>query len=519
MTKEKAYEKLELPIDTDLQVVRQKFQQMHNDFQVQIDGAFNEGMRQRKQQQLEELKEAFAILNESTSMDDSASLPRTEKTFDQKGNTASELQNNELTLDQALSVFGIDKQDTIDIATSKVKKHVETLQQQYDTVQIESIKEAYRKEIDSIQKAEQVIKEWIALREEQEKLTTQERINQEEATVSSSTKQAMSQATNMSSSTKKVNILVYLIPAFLLVGVGGYVATRIHGTNSAVPNITAAKDSAAWNAAFGTGSDVAYTNYIKQYPEGIFTQAAHDSLAQITVRINKPTGDVPKPTVQQHEDNETVQRFAEQQKRIKQLEQQAQKEASSVSTTNRDDKPQATVNTDWKNKYDYVNPFYEGLASVKLNGKWGFVDAAGNEIIPLKYDNTEIFHQGLTKVKLNGKWGHIDKTDRLIIPLKYDSVRLFNDGLSAVKLNGKWGYINKADQLVIHFKYDEAKLFHEDLAPVKLNGKWGYINKTDQLVIPFKYENAYFFRKGLAHVTLNGKQFYINKQDEWVKDY
>src|SRR5690606_9440973 len=50
--------------------------------------AFNEGMRQRKEQQLEELKEAFAVLNESESMDDSASLPRTEKTFDQTGGDA-----------------------------------------------------------------------------------------------------------------------------------------------------------------------------------------------------------------------------------------------------------------------------------------------------------------------------------------------------------------------------------------------------------------------------------------------
>ena len=81
MTKEQAYEKLELPAGIDLQIVRQKFQQMHNDFQVQIDGAFNEAMRKRKEQQLEELKEAFALLNESDSMDDSASLPHTQKTF------------------------------------------------------------------------------------------------------------------------------------------------------------------------------------------------------------------------------------------------------------------------------------------------------------------------------------------------------------------------------------------------------------------------------------------------------
>ena len=38
-------------------------------------------------------------------------------------------------------------------------------------------------------------------------------------------------------------------------------------------------------------------------------------------------------------------------------------------------------------KYDWVNNFFEGLASVKLNGKWGFIDKTGREAIPCKYDN------------------------------------------------------------------------------------------------------------------------------------
>ncbi len=30
-------------------------------------------------------------------------------------------------------------------------------------------------------------------------------------------------------------------------------------------------------------------------------------------------------------------------------------------------------------KYDFAGPFSEGLSIVKLNGKWGFIDANGNE--------------------------------------------------------------------------------------------------------------------------------------------
>lgn len=37
-------------------------------------------------------------------------------------------------------------------------------------------------------------------------------------------------------------------------------------------------------------------------------------------------------------------------------------------------------------KYDEVKPFVEGIARVKLNGKWGLIDINGEEITPLKYD-------------------------------------------------------------------------------------------------------------------------------------
>jgi hypothetical protein len=49
------------------------------------------------------------------------------------------------------------------------------------------------------------------------------------------------------------------------------------------------------------------------------------------------------------------------------------------------------------------------LASVKLNGKYGFIDKTGQEIIPLKYDEAWSFHEGLGGVKLDGKSGYVDK--------------------------------------------------------------------------------------------------------------
>ncbi len=39
-----------------------------------------------------------------------------------------------------------------------------------------------------------------------------------------------------------------------------------------------------------------------------------------------------------------------------------------------------------KNKYDYIHEFKEGFAAVELNGKYGYINSSGQEIIPLIYD-------------------------------------------------------------------------------------------------------------------------------------
>ena len=50
-------------------------------------------------------------------------------------------------------------------------------------------------------------------------------------------------------------------------------------------------------------------------------------------------------------------------------------------------------------KYDCVCDFEEGLAAVCLNGKWGFIDKTGKEVIPLKYDFAYGFFGGLAQVE------------------------------------------------------------------------------------------------------------------------
>jgi hypothetical protein len=88
------------------------------------------------------------------------------------------------------------------------------------------------------------------------------------------------------------------------------------------------------------------------------------------------------------------------------------------------------------------------IVAVKLDGKWGFIDKTGQEIVPPKYDYVWYYSEGLATVSIGefkesyyGKIGFIDKTGKEIVPLKYDQALWFSEGLAAVKLDGKWGFI------------------------------------------------------------------------------
>ena len=45
-------------------------------------------------------------------------------------------------------------------------------------------------------------------------------------------------------------------------------------------------------------------------------------------------------------------------------------------------------------RYDKAEMFREGLAAVQRNGKWGFIDQKGNEIIPPKFDRIDHVFSG-----------------------------------------------------------------------------------------------------------------------------
>ena len=86
--------------------------------------------------------------------------------------------------------------------------------------------------------------------------------------------------------------------------------------------------------------------------------------------------------------------------------------------------------------------FGNGLALIRISGKYGFIDRMGKVVIDPRYDEAEgIFREGLAWVMKDGKYGFADTYGREIIPLKYDAVSHFYSGLARVGIKNNHGEI------------------------------------------------------------------------------
>lgn len=92
-------------------------------------------------------------------------------------------------------------------------------------------------------------------------------------------------------------------------------------------------------------------------------------------------------------------------------------------------------------KYEKLGSFSEGLAAVMRDGKWGYINTKGEEVIPCRYSMCEAFHEGLAAVQkyseegfLDTEWGYIDTEGKEIIPLNIEAEKAneFSEGLAVI---------------------------------------------------------------------------------------
>ena len=94
---------------------------------------------------------------------------------------------------------------------------------------------------------------------------------------------------------------------------------------------------------------------------------------------------------------------------------------------------QTVIDCVWQ---DSADSFSEGLAAVKNeNGLWGFIDPTGTVILPFEWTGIMIphFSDGLAAVEKDNAMGYINKAGEEIIPCQYEFCNGFPHGYALVQ--------------------------------------------------------------------------------------
>ncbi|MBQ3575300.1 MAG: WG repeat-containing protein, partial [Clostridia bacterium] len=214
--------------------------------------------------------------------------------------------------------------------------------------------------------------------------------------------------------------------------------------------------------------------------------------------------------------------------------------------------------------YQAIGPFSEGLAAVKQNNKWGFVDKSGAPVTECIYTSVGQFVNGFAKVQLDGKWGYINTAGEIIIPCEYEepgkqisakdrAVSDFSEGYVRVISGGLYGFADTNGTIVVpckytsaedfkngcanvtgdnkdgvlilresgeieeYFGYDGAQHIGEGIIEVRDNsGNYGMVNKDGETVLPVDYDSTWFFENGYCRVEKNEKFGMVNSAGDLV---
>jgi len=143
--------------------------------------------------------------------------------------------------------------------------------------------------------------------------------------------------------------------------------------------------------------------------------------------------------------------------------------------------------------FDFAREFSEGLAAVRQDVIWKYIDIQGKIVIDKHFYDAEKFNGGRAWVLVTGnKWGSINKQGKFIVEPQFDKVpEAFSDGLIRVWIKGLIGVVDQSYKIVVQPQFQRLGDFSDGWAVAVKGDKYCYVDKSFKVVLetPFDNEN------------------------------
>ncbi len=140
-----------------------------------------------------------------------------------------------------------------------------------------------------------------------------------------------------------------------------------------------------------------------------------------------------------------------------------------------------------------VGYFSGGLAWARVeSGKIGFIDTKGAWALEPKFDvATNVDPEsGIARVKIDKQWTYVNAHGEVLTKKDTDTYGDFNGSLALGKKNDKVGFFDFKGDWVIQPTFEAGRDFKNGFAAVKAGGKWGFIDTTGNWVVKPTFESA-----------------------------
>lgn len=162
-------------------------------------------------------------------------------------------------------------------------------------------------------------------------------------------------------------------------------------------------------------------------------------------------------------------------------------------------------------QYEYIRPFENEVAVIKLNGRWGIIDKNESFVAQPYYDSISTFKNKICIVSEKGMHYLMDCNGRILTPDGYASITMTAGGNYLLVKNKLKGIANASGKEIISPRYQHIKEFSPTLFRVTENNLQGVIDSNQKIILHIKYHAISYNAATHEYLTAEeGEANYIN---------
>ena len=135
-------------------------------------------------------------------------------------------------------------------------------------------------------------------------------------------------------------------------------------------------------------------------------------------------------------------------------------------------------------EYDGIGEFKRyGYAVMQKNGEVGMIDYKGAEIVSPQYDDIKVLDSLLIAVMDDSEWMVLDINGKVILEKGYEKVHVWEGRFLGYMKGKKWGLSDLNGQKICSPKYDELSLLKDKYFKTRVNESFGLLNLNGEVIL------------------------------------